>query len=186
MESLLNTFGPAAMLGVLMLLALPLAGFGWVLRRNGRRGLARLARLEGGRARIGDVRAGAVTLVGKWKTIAPGRGLLEDAQGRAVMVEHDGSAPETAEGFLVCGTAIGEIDDPRAIDFRTTARLWRVEARGRFALVGDEKTLLGTAERAARRGAGIGAMLFTAGVALAMASVVLAARAWFQDLDRLD
>jgi hypothetical protein len=181
MESLLNTFGPSAALGVLLMLSLPLGVTGWLLRRSGRRGLQRLARLEGARTRIGDVRAGAVTLVGKWKAMAPGRGLLEDAQGRAVVVEHDGDVPETADGFLVSGTAVAEIDDPRAIDFRTTARLWRVEARGRFALVGDEKTLLGNAERAARRGAGVGAMLFTAGVALAMASVVMAVRAYFDN-----
>ena len=132
--------------------------------------------VESARVRVGDLRAGAVTLVGNWRQVAPGRGLLEDEQGRAVLVEHDGAAPDTAGGFLVAGTATGEVDDPRAIDYRSRARLWRVEARAPFGMVGDEKVIPSAAQTAARRGAGLGAALFAAGVALAMASVVIAVR----------
>jgi hypothetical protein len=164
METLLNTFGHAGAVGAVMVVAMPLAAVGWLLRRAGRRGLERLARLESARTRIGDVRAGAVTLVGKC---------------RVVMVEHDGASPENAEGFLVAGTAVGEVDDPRAIDFRTHARVWRVEARS-FGFIGDEKSILGAAHRAARRGAGWGAALFAVGMALAMATVVLAVRAYYE------
>jgi hypothetical protein len=182
METLLNTFGHSGIVGVVLLVAVPLSTLGWVLRRAGRRGLERLQRLESARTRIGDVRPGAVTLVGKWRAVAPGRGLLEDERGRAVLVQHDGEAPENAESFLVAGTAVGEVDDPRAIDFRTSARLYSVDARESCGFVGDEKKILGAAHRAARRGAGLGAALFAAGVALAMASVVLAVRAYYDDV----
>jgi hypothetical protein len=184
MEPLLNTFGPSAALGVVVLLALPLAAVGWVLRHKGRRGIERLSRIESARTRVGDVRAGAVTLVGKWRKLDAGRGLLEDDRGRAVLVELDG-APESADKLLVAGTAVSEVDDPRAIDFRTSARLWRVEARSPFGIVGDEEAILGAAQRAARRGAGLGAALFAVGVAVAMASVVLAVRAAMDDLSSL-
>src|SRR6476659_10099034 len=104
MEPLLNTFGPSAALGVVVLLALPLAAVGWVLRQMGRRGIERLSRIESARIGVGDVRAGAVTLVGKWRKLDGGRGLLEDDRGRAVLVELDGSAPESADKLLVAGT----------------------------------------------------------------------------------
>ncbi len=181
MEPLLNTFGPSAALGFVVLVALPLSAVGWALRRRGRRGLERLARLQSARSRVGDVRSGAVTLVGKWRSVAAGRGLLEDAQGRAVLVEFEGAAPAEADDFLVAGTAVGEVDDPRAIDYRSPARLWRVEARAPFGLVGDEASILSSARRAAQRGAGLGAALFAAGVAVAMASVVVAVRAALGD-----
>jgi hypothetical protein len=182
MEPLLNTFGPSAALGVVVLLALPLLAVGWELRRQGRRGLERLARVESARMKVGDVRAGAVTLVGKWRKLEAARGILEDDRGRAVLVELDGSAPETADQLLVAGTAVSEVDDPRAIDFRTRARVWRVEARAPFGFVGDERAILGAAQKAARRGSGLGAALFAMGVAVAMASVVLAVRAAMDDL----
>src|SRR6185369_9884281 len=184
METLLNLFGHAGVVGVVLLFALPMSGAGWVLRRRGRRGLERLQRLESARTRIGDVRAGAVTLVGKWRAAGAGRGLLEDDRGRVVVVEHDGAAPESADGFLVTGTAVGEIDDPRAIDFRTGARVWRIETRS-TGFVGDEKQILGAAHRAARRGADLKTALFAAGVALAMGSVVLAVRAYFDEINTL-
>jgi hypothetical protein len=185
MESLLDFFGHSGMLGVVLLVAAPMSTLGWVLRLRGRRGLERLRRLEGARTRVGDVRAGAVTLVGKWRSIGAGRGLLEDGEGRAVLVEHDGVAPESAEGFLVAGTAVGEVDDPRAIDFRTRARMWRIEARSAYGFLGDEKQILGAAHRAARLGARLGAALFAAGVALAMATAVLAVRDFYDDFSRL-
>ena len=181
MEPLLNTFGPSAALGMVVLVSLPLTIVGWALRRRGRRSLERLARLESARARIGDVRAGAVTLVGNWKRVAPGRALLEDQEGRAVVVEFDGAAPETAERFLVAGTATSEVDDPRAIDFRTRPRVWRVEARAPFGVVGAEQRIFESAENAARLGARLGAALFAAGVGVAMASVVMAVRAFYDD-----
>jgi hypothetical protein len=182
METLLDLLGHSGVAGAALLLATPLGVIGWVLRRRGRRGLERLRRIEGARARIGDVRAGAVTLVGKWSAAGAGRGLLLDGDGRAVLVEHDGAAPESAESFLVSGTAVGEVDDPRAIDFRTRARLWRVETRA-CGFIGDEKQILGAAHRAARRGAGLGAALFAVGVALAMAGTVLAVRAYLGTLE---
>jgi hypothetical protein len=181
MEPLLNLFGPSAALASVVLVALPLTVVGLVLRRRGRRGLERLARLERERARLGDVRAGAVTVVGAWRQLSPGRGILEDADGRAVLVEHDGPAPETAPAFLVAGTATGEVDDPRAIDYRSRARVWRVEARAPFGLCGDESSLVTAAQKSAARGAGLGAALFAAGVAVAMASVIIAVRAAMGD-----
>jgi hypothetical protein len=185
METLLNTFGHSGAVGMVLLVAAPLSVLGWALRRSGRRGLERLGRIEGARARIGDVRAGAVTLVGRWKSAGPGKGFLADESGRVVLVEHDGTAPEAAEGFLVSGTAVGEVDDPRAIDFRTSARLWRIDARESLGFVGDEQEILGAAHRAARRGAGLGAALFAVGVAVAVASVVLAVRAYYSELNSL-
>lgn len=185
MEPLLNTFGPSAAMGLIVMVALPLSLIGWVLRMKGRRGLERLARLESARVRLGDLRAGAVTLVGKWRQMAPGRGLLEDEQGRAALVEYEGAAPDAAGGFLVAGTATGEVDDPRAIDYRSRARVWRVEARAPFGVVGDEAVIVSAAQRAARRGAGLGAALFAAGVAVAMASVVIAVRTMF-DVPTMD
>jgi hypothetical protein len=71
---------------------------------------------------------------------------------------------------------VGEIDDPRAIDYRSPARLWRVEARTPYGHMGDEAAVLGAQERAARRGAGLGAALFAFGIALAMASLIVAVR----------
>jgi hypothetical protein len=177
METLLDILGHAGVAAAALVLAAPLGAIGWWLRRGGRRGLERLQRIEGARARIGDIRAGAVTLVGKWSATGAGRGLLQDADGRAVVVEHDGAAPESAEAFLVSGTAVGEVDDPRAVDFRTRARLWRIETRT-CGFYGDEKQLLGAAHRAARRGSGLGAALFASAVALAMAGVVVAVRAY--------
>jgi len=182
METLLDLLGHSGVAGVALLLATPLGVIGWVLRRRGRRGLERLQRLEGARTRIGDVRAGAVTLVGKWTLAGAGRGLLADADGRAVVVEHDGAAPESAEGFLVAGTAVGEVDDPRAVDFRTRARMWRIETRN-CGFVGDEKQILGAAHAAARLGTRLGAALFSTGIALVMAGMVLAMRAYFGSLD---
>ena len=182
METLLDLLGHSGVAGAALLLATPLAVIGWVLRRRGRRGLERLQRLEGARARIGDVRAGAVTLVGKWSAVGAGRGLLLDGDGRAVLVEHDGAAPDGAEGFLVSGTAVGEVDDPRAIDFRTHARLWRVETRN-CGFLGDEKQIMSAAHRAARVGTRLGAALFSTGIALAMAGLVLGIRAYLGTLD---
>ena len=180
MEGLLNAFGWAAW-GPVLVLALPAAIVGLMVRASARRRVEALALATGARRRVADVRAGLVTVEGTWR--APrggaGDGLVEDADGAAVLVTRDEGADAIADGtpVLVVGCAGAEGDDPRGSGYRGYARLPRVVACGVGHFVSTDPATIDREARAARRRATVGAALFAAAVAIAAMAGMVAWRA---------
>ncbi len=179
MESLLNAFGWAAW-GPVLVVALPAAIVGLMVRAAARRRVESIALASAARRRVADVRAGLVTVEGTWR--APrggGDGLVEDASGAAVLVTRDEAAEAIADGtpVLVVGCAGAEGDDPRGSSYRGNARLPRVVACGVGHFVTTDPTLLEREERWARRRATVGAALFAGAVAIAAMAAMVAWRA---------
>jgi hypothetical protein len=180
MEELLNAFGTTA-LWPMILVALPLVSGGWWLRRLGRRRTLALARARASRRSIRELTAGEVMVSGRFTALGGGRALLEEGEDRAV-IEREPNAPAIVDGerVLVAGLAIDQVDDPRPGGYRARARLWRIDARGSSALVAPGANGFERATRAARLRGTLGALLFAAGVAVAVASSVIAWRAAVQ------
>ena len=179
MEGLLNAFGWAAW-GPVLVVALPAAIVGLMVRAAARRRVESLGLATAARRRVADVRAGLVTVEGTWR--APrgnGDGLVEDATGAAVLVTRDEAAEAIADGtpVLVVGCAGAEGDDPRGSGYRGHARLPRVVACGVGHFVSTDPTRLEREERWARRRATVGAALFAAAVAMAAMAAMVAWRA---------
>ena len=179
MEGLLNAFGWAAW-GPVVVLALPSAIVGLMVRAAARRRVESIAMTTAARRRIADVRAGLVTVEGTWR--APrggGDGLVEDDAGAAVLVTRDEAAEPIADGtpVLVVGCAGAEGDDPRGSSYRGHARLPRVVACGVGHFVSTDPTLLEREARRARWRATVGAALFAAAVAVAAMAAMVAWRA---------
>ena len=179
MEGLLNAFGWAAC-GPVLVLALPAAVVGLMVRAAARRRVEALALTTAARRRVADVRAGLVTVEGTWR--APrggGDGLVEEPSGAAILVTRDEGAEAIADGVsvVVVGCAGGEGDDPRGSGYRGHARLPRVVACGVGHFVSTDPTVLAREERGARRRATAGAALFAAAVALAAMAAMVAWRA---------
>ncbi|HEX8952278.1 MAG TPA: hypothetical protein VF945_10565 [Polyangia bacterium] len=179
MEGLLNAFGWAAW-GPVLVVALPAAVVGLMVRASARRRVEALALTTAARRRVADVRAGLVTVEGTWR--APrggGDGLVEDASGAALLVTRDESADAIADGtpVLVVGCAGAEGDDPRGSGYRGHARLPRVVACGVGHFVSTDPSLLARQERAARRRATVGAALFAAAIGIAAMAAMVAWRA---------
>jgi hypothetical protein len=178
-EGLLNAFGWAAW-GPVLVVALPVAVVGLMVRASARRRVESLAMTAGARRRVADVRAGLVTVEGTWR--APrgvGDALVEDASGAAVLVRREDGADEIADGtpVLVVGCAGAEGDDPRGSGYRGHARLPRVIVGGVGHFVTTDPSLLEREERWARRRATVGAALFAAAVAIAAMAGMVAWRA---------
>jgi hypothetical protein len=178
-ESLLNAFGWAAW-GPVLVVALPAAVVGLMVRVSARRRVESLGMVTAARRRVADVRAGLVTVDGTWR--APrggGDGLVEDANGAAVLVTRDEGAEAIADGtpVLVVGCAGAEGDDPRGSGYRGHARLPRVVACGVGHFVTTDPTVLEREERWARRRATVGAALFAGAVAIAAMAAMVAWRA---------
>ncbi|MGZ3406835.1 MAG: hypothetical protein ACXVAN_10365, partial [Polyangia bacterium] len=132
MEGLLNAFGWAAF-GPVLVVALPTAIVGLMLRAAARRRVESLALTTQARRRVADVRAGMVTVEGVWRNLrGGGDGLVEDDSGAAVLVTREEDAGAIADGtpVLVVGCAGAEGDDPRGSGYRGHARLPRVVACG--------------------------------------------------------
>ena len=179
MEGLLNAFGWAAW-GPVLVVALPVAVVGLMVRAAARRRGESIAMTLAARRRVADVRAGLVTVEGTWR--APrggGDGLVEDESGAAILVTRDESADAIADGtpVLVVGCAAAEGDDPRGSGYRGHARLPRVVACGVGHFVSTDPSLLEREERWARRRATVGAALFAAAVAIAAMAAMVAWRA---------
>jgi hypothetical protein len=178
-EGLLNAFGWAAW-GPVLVVALPVAVIGLMVRASARRRVEALSMTTSARRRVADVRAGLVTVEGVWR--APrggGDGLVEDATGAAVLVRREEGADAIADGtpVLVVGCAGAEGDDPRGSGYRGHARLPRVIVGGVGHFVSTDPTLLEREERWARRRATVGAALFAAAVAIAAMAAMVAWRA---------
>ena len=179
MEGLLNLFGWAAW-GPVLVVALPVAVVGLMVRASARRRVESLGLVTAARRRVADVRAGLVTVEGTWR--APrgnGDGLVEDASGAAVLVTRDEGAEAIADGthVLVVGCGGAEGDDPRGSGYRGHARLPRVVACGVGHFVTTDPTQLEREERWARRRATVGAALFAGAVAIAAMAAMVAWRA---------
>ncbi|HEX6835217.1 MAG TPA: hypothetical protein VF334_01525 [Polyangia bacterium] len=182
MEGLLNAFGWAAW-GPVLVVALPAAVVGLMVRASARRRVEAIALTTAARRRVADVRAGLVTVEGTWR--APrggGDGLVEDESGAAVLVTRDASAEAIADGtpVLVVGCAGPDDsggDDPRGSGYRGHARLPRVVACGVGHFVSTDPALLEREERWARRRATVGAALFAAAVGIAAMAAMVAWRA---------
>jgi len=185
MDGLLNEWGMSAFWPVMVLGAVPLAVIGWLLRRRARTRAYGIALATESRRKIRDVAAGAVTLVGVWRIAGNGQTLLEEESGSAhrVCVERDGDAPAITDGatVLVVGCATHQLDDSRPTGYRGASKVWVVDTRGDGHFVSPAVDALERAAGAARRRAGVGAMLFAAGIAVALASCVVAYRAARQD-----
>ena len=179
MEALLNAFGWAAW-GPVLVVALPAAVVGLMVRASARRRVESLGLVTAARRRVADVRAGLVTVEGTWR--APrgnSDGLVEDASGAAVLVTRDEGAEAIADGtpVLVVGCAGAEGDDPRGSGYRGHARLPRVVACGVGHFVSTDPTVLEREERWARRRATVGAALFAGALAVAAMAATVAWRA---------
>ena len=177
MEGLLNSLGLEAFWPVLVA-ALPLVVIGFVLRRDARRRAERVAQARAAERGLREVHAGAVTLTGTWRALDGNRGYLEDASGR-VLVEQGPDASPLTDGatVLVVGCATHQVDDPRAAGYRADARLWVIDTRGDGCFCSPRPDELARASAAARARGSIGAFLFAAGIAVALASYVVAWRA---------
>lgn len=182
MESLLNVFGFQAW-GPVVVVALPLALVGLMVRAAARRRGESIAMAAAARRRLADVTPGLVTVEGTWRALrgagAATEALVEDEAGAAVLVSREAGAEAIADGtrVLVVGCAGGEGDDPRGSGYRGHARLMRVVACGVGHLVTTDATLLEREGRAMRLRATVGAALFAAAVALAAMATMVAARA---------
>ncbi len=179
MDGLLNLFGWAAW-GPVLVLALPVAVVGLMVRAAARRRVEAIAMTTSARRRVADVRAGLVTVEGTWRAgRGGGDGLVEDELGAAALVARQEGADAIADGtpVLVVGCAGAEGDDPRGSGYRGHARLPRIVACGVGHFVSTDPSLLEREERWARRRATVGAALFAAAVALATMAAMVAWRA---------
>jgi hypothetical protein len=179
MEGLLNAFGWAAW-GPVVVVALPTAILGLMVRAAARRRVESIALTTQARRRVADVRAGLVTLDGMWRNVRGANdGLVEDDVGAAVLVSREEGADAIVDGtpVLVVGCAGADGDDPRGSGYRGHARLPRVVACGVGHFVSTDPTLLEREERRARRRATVGAALFAAAVSIAAMAAMVAWRA---------
>jgi hypothetical protein len=179
MEGLLNAFGWAAW-GPVLVVALPTAIVGLMVRAAARRRVESLGLTVAARRRVADVRAGMVTLDGVWKNVrGASDGLVEDDGGAAVLVTREEGADPIADGtpVLVVGCAASDGDDPRGSGYRGHARLPRVVACGVGHFVSTDPALLEREEKRARRRATVGAALFAAAVSIAAMATMVAWRA---------
>ncbi|MCA1665258.1 MAG: hypothetical protein LC659_13515, partial [Myxococcales bacterium] len=128
MEGLLNAFGWAVW-GPVLVVALPAAVVGLMVRASARRRVESLELATAARRRVADVHAGLVTVEGTWRAprAVDGDGLVEDPNGAAVLVTREDGADEIADGtaVLVVGCAGADGDDPRGSGYRGHARLPR-------------------------------------------------------------
>jgi hypothetical protein len=172
MNELFNWFGLSAF-WLIVVLAMPLAIAGWVLRRDARRRAGEVARARAAARGLREIGPGAVTLTGTWRG-----GFLEDEVGCRVLVEREPDAAPIADGarVLVVGCATHEIDDPRA-NYRSDAKLWVIDARGDGALVTHDTNALAQAESRALVRGSLGVLLFACSLAVALGAYVVAWRA---------
>jgi hypothetical protein len=180
-EGLLNAFGFQAW-GPVLVVALPVALVGLMVRATARRRGESIALAAAARRRIGDVTPGLVTVEGTWRTVrgaGSGDALVEDDAGAAVLVTREEGAEPIADGtrVLVVGCAGGEGDDPRGSSYRGHARLQRVVACGVGHFVTTDPTLLEREARTSRIRGTLGAALFAAAVAIAAMATMVAYRA---------
>ena len=179
MEGLLNAFGWVAW-GPVLVLALPTAMVGLMVRGAARRRLDWLTLTAQARRRVADVRAGLVTLEGSWRNArGGGDGLVEEESGAAALVTREPGADAIADGtpVLVVGCGGGAGDDPRGSGYRGHARLPRVVACGVGHFVSTDRALLEREHGRARRRATVGAALFAAAIAVAAMTMMVAWRA---------
>jgi hypothetical protein len=129
-------------LGFLFLLGVAFLVGAWLLfswsRRYDER-LQRARRFAVHRCKIENATHGPCTVEGRWKTIAPGRAVVDD--GRAALVVQYDSALDIAdcERRFVFGYIDGLADDPRGGGFHEPARLQRLII-GEWGGVADDLT----------------------------------------------
>jgi hypothetical protein len=176
METLLGLFGSHAWLAVVAA-ATPLAVTGLLLRRRALAAGERMVLARRAHRSVGDVERGQVALVGRWRSLAPGRGLLTD-DGHAVVVDL-GHAPAPADDaeVMVYGCATHQTLDPRGSDYRSDARVWVIDVRGDAHFVTADPRLLDRGHKRSRAFAGAGTLLLLAGVMIAVTGCVIAYRA---------
>jgi hypothetical protein len=181
MEGLLNHFGMSAFWPVMVFIGLPMVVLGLVLRRRARKSADQADAALRAQRPIREVQAGTITLVGLWRDLGGGNGILEEEPGseHRVLVERGDGAPAMADGdmVLLVGCATRQTDDPRPAGYRGSPRVWVVETRGEGQLVTPNTDALARAARLSRVAGAIGAALFAAGLAVAVASCVIAWRA---------
>ena len=137
----------------MLVVALPAAIVGLMVRAAARRRVESLGCDQAARRRVADVRAGLVTVEGTWRSPrGAGDGLVEDASGAALLVTRDEGAEAIADGSPVlvvgCAGAEGEIRAGRAIAGMRGCRV--VVACGVGHFVSTDPGLLEREERWAR------------------------------------
>jgi hypothetical protein len=182
MDALLNELGGAAVWPVL-LAALPLVAVGLWIRRGGRRKLRLALEARAAERSLRDVRAGLVAVRGRWKLAPDGRATVEDERARAYVE----GAPRIDEGtpVVVVGCATHRQADVQA-GYRDGASAWVIDARGEGSGVSARTDALGHAVRLGRARAAVGAALFAVGIALAVASSLVAFRASHPSYDLVE
>jgi len=181
MEGLLNLYGMSAFWPVMVLAGLPLVVVGLFLRRRARRRAEAIAQASRAQRSIRDVQAGLVTLVGLWRETGVGPAVVEEEAGseHRVVIEREAGAAAIPDGtrVVVVGCATHQADDPRPSGYRGSPRVWVVETRGDGQFVSPRPDALARASSSTRALASVGALLFAAGVVVAVASTVIAWRA---------
>jgi hypothetical protein len=177
MEWLLNLFEASAFWPAMAIVA-PVAVGGLVVRVRARRRAAQIAVWRAARRRVREVVPGLVTIEGTWR--APG--VVEDQEGGAVMVAHQGEAPSDGSSVVVVGCAVDQVDDPRGSGYRGSSRVWRIDARGGDHLVSNEPGMLERSSTSAARHSLVGGLLFACAIGVMAASAVVAWRASHDEL----
>jgi hypothetical protein len=177
METLLDVFA-GAVFWPLLLVGCAVALGGLRVRGAGRRQREAAERARAAHRRIADVISGPCTLIGTWRRVDDASALIEDASGAAVLVACAAPPPPLAEctRVLVVGVAGGAADDPRGVSFRGPARLVRVAVCGENHFVTDDLCRLERLSWRARCAVTVGGAGFAAGLALAMAGLLVAVR----------
>jgi hypothetical protein len=173
METLLNEFGGSAVWPVL-LGALPLVAMGLWVRRAGRRKLRLALEARAAERSLRDVQAGLVAVRGTVKTAPDGRLTVEEGGARAYV--EGASRLDEGTAVTVVGCATHRQADAQA-SYRDGGAAWVIDARGEGNWVSSAPDALSRAVRVGRLRAALGAALFAAGIAVAVASSLVAWRA---------
>lgn len=183
-EPLFNHLGVPLSFGLTLVgLALPLGLIGISLRRRARRERARWEVIGAARTELRAIVPGRVAVVGSWRNLGAGRGLVSEGEECAV-VERGADAVPVVDGtsVVVAGFALRQIDNPEGGSYRGRARVWLIEGDlGEPVIVGAPPDLPARALRSARVRGAVGVALLAASVAVAVGAAAVCYRAADED-----
>lgn len=180
-EPIFNQLGAPLTFGLTVaLLALPMALVGGWLRGRGRRERTRWELCGAAETPLRAISPGRVTVVGTWRNLGPGRGVVEEGE-ECVVVERqdDSAAPSDGTRALVAGYATRQVDNPQGGSYRGKNRVWVIEGDGLSdpVLVSGDPAHPSRALRAARMRSLIGAAMLGVSVAVTVGAAALCYRA---------